>query len=166
MIGLLYQQKEELTKAEEILIKAQQEFEDGVAFVLRDRARVALEAKDLEKAEGLIKQSINLLSNSTQKGHLGISQVQLAKILTQKGNVVAAELIKDSIKLLHQSPNRFFEPSAYFNLAQVQNQAGKKEEAKQMAEKSLEILNSITNKNQHKKLKEERLKFLKEITLS
>lgn len=54
MVGLLYQQKNELEKAELELEKAQQEFEDMVAAVLRDRARVALEKEDLGSAENFI----------------------------------------------------------------------------------------------------------------
>jgi tetratricopeptide (TPR) repeat protein len=163
MIGLLYQQQDQLEKAEEILAQSQQEMQDWVAMVLRDRARVAIESKNLVKAEKLIKQSIELFKNSEQKGHLGISQVQLAKILTEKGELETAEdLVKDSIKLIEKSDNRFFESTAYFNLGQIQKQAGKIDEAKKSIQKSVEILDSITSPQQHKGLKEQRKKYLEE----
>ncbi len=164
MIGLLYLQKQDFTLAEQHLKEAQQEFEDLVAACLRDRSKVALEKKELKQAEDLALESIEKLKHSTKKGHLGASLVQLGKVLAAKGGLEQAEMtVKEGLDIIMVSPEKFFESSAYFNLAQIQKELGKTKEAKENAQKSLQILNGISSQDEHVELKKKREQFLEDL---
>lgn len=155
MIGVSFYQDKKFKEAEEFLNQSKEEFDklgdnDLVAAVLRDLSQIAKSQKDFDEATELIQQSIDLLKNSQKQGHLGISQVKLGMILADQENLEEAQTkIKIGIDNISKSPERFFEASAYFNLAEVQRKAGKEDEAKKSAEKSLQILDKLGNdKNQ------------------
>lgn len=137
MIGVALKQDGQYPEAGKILKDAEKEFgelgdQDLVAAVLRDRGDVALHQKDYVKAKELVEQSISLLSASQRIGHLGISKAKLGLVLAAEGKLAEAEaIIKEGLDDIKKSPDRFFELSAYLYLAEVQRQAGKKEEAKQ-----------------------------------
>lgn len=154
MIGVAYKQVFDHQLAQDYLAQAKIEFEKignqvGVGAVLRDQGVDALNDHNLSLAEQLMSQSIENLINTDQKGHLGISQAKLGLIWAARGKFDEAESkIKEGIGNIEQSSDRFFELTAWKNLAEIQIRAGEKEKARQSLQKAIEILNLISNSKQ------------------
>lgn len=157
MIGVIYYQQKNYPEALKWLRVSQSQFKlikdsDLIGAVLRDISSIYFDKNDLKHAEEYIIKSIKYLKFGHNLGHLGISQVKLGLIKKDEQSIL------DGIKNIEQSPDRFFESIAYYNLAQVQKDLGKLNEANKSALKSLQILNLISKRGEFldkkKKLKE------------
>ncbi|MFH0937335.1 MAG: tetratricopeptide repeat protein [Candidatus Daviesbacteria bacterium] len=169
MIGVAYYQDKKYPQAEEMLDKAQKEFEEMgnnllVGAIQRDRGLIAFEEKSLEKAQDFLRESIQTLEKIGNLGHLGVSQVKLGVVEAARGDTLEGETtIMRGIDNISQSPDKFFLATGYFDLAKVQKQTGKIDEARKSWEKSLEILNQISGQNEFKSRREEITKFIKNL---
>ncbi|GEM_PF-1477415 len=153
MIGVAQYQKKDYEAANKSLFTAQKEFEDQdneefTAFVLRDRGLVALKQRNFHGAEMLLKESISILTEVGNAGHLGISYVKLGNVYAERGILNAAlSKILQGIEELSKSSDTFFLSSAYFDLAKLCKQKGDTKEALKAAQKSVAILNTIGEKH-------------------
>lgn len=145
MIGIIYLQIKDYEAAKfnleqsEKLFKGVNNFYHGA--VLRDLAALAVEEHDIEKAEKLLRQSIAELSKSDASGHLGISKVKLGTVFQKQGKFSDAENnILEGLELIKHSDDRFFESSAYYNLAKLQKKMGQLSKSKLSAKEALALL--------------------------
>lgn len=170
MIGVIKYQQEKYVEAEGNLQIAKKEFEelgdqDLLGAVWRDLGLVAFEQKDYPKARERVEQSIGVLKGGNKLGHLGISQVKLGLVLAaQEQYLKAEEMIREGIVSIEKSEDRFFASIAYHNLAQVQKEQGKKEEAVASAQKSLQILDEVAGPDEHQSRRQKLENFLKDLT--
>ncbi len=169
MTGISYSHIEDYKQAEEFFQKAQSEFKQvgnkmKVGAVLRDRGSIAAASGNLNQAEELMQQSIHILKLTEFPGHLGISKVKMGMINLKRGKADEAEQeILEGIKDIEQSKDKWFESTAYFNLAEVQKELGKKSEVKQSLNKALEILNQIARPNEHSRRRQKITQLLQEL---
>lgn len=169
MIGVAYYQAEQYSKAEKFLIQAKEEFaklndKDLVGAVLRDLGLVARKEKDLSKAKKLLEESIAYLKGNL--GHLGMSQVKLGMVLSEEGNFSEAEeKVKEGIKNIQNSPERFFEALAWMNLGEVQKMTGKIKESKLSLLQAQSVLDSISSPYENQSLRKQIKELLKDYLL-
>lgn len=154
MIGVTYYQEDRYGQALESLGVAEKELEDlderiMMGAVLRDIGQVYLKKSEVKKAKYYLEKSLEVLRNIEPRSHWGISRVKLAFVFVAYGSLKGAEeLILDTIRNVDWGEDKFFESTAYFNLAQVQLKLEKKPQAKKSLEKSLEILDTIASKDE------------------
>lgn len=135
-----------------------------IGAVWRDLGSVASAQKDYVKALKYTQESIGIFENTEYVGHLGISQVKKGKVLGLENRLDEAEQqIKEGIKNIEKSPDRFFEAMAYKDLAEVQIRMGKKDEAKESVQKSREVLNQLGGEDSNQSLRQNLQDILKEI---
>jgi tetratricopeptide (TPR) repeat protein len=174
MSGVALSQVEKYIEAQEYLQKAQEEFEKEnnqlrVGAVLRDRSSIAAAQNNLDEAEAFMSQSVDLLSaleSDEALEHLGMSKVKMGTIYAKQEKLEKAErIILEGIEDLEKLPDNFFKSTAYFNLAEVQKELGKKDQAKASLQKSLELLNSFAGEDEHKRRREKITELEKELSL-
>ncbi len=169
MIGVAYKQEKQYPQAEKALQDALMEFEKLdqpvlIGAVLRDLGDVALYQENYPKAQNLLEQSITTLAKTDNLGHLGISKVKLGVVKARQGDVEVGEaIIKEGIADISQSPDQFFESTGYFNLAEVQKQAGKLTEARGSLAKAQEILDSLGSLDEFQERRKQISNLLKEL---
>lgn len=152
MIGVAYYQAKDYNKAEDFLQQSKSEFlkqgnDEFVGIALRDLGMNARKNNQPEEAKKYLKESIEALHKAGNKGHEGISRVKLGVLLEN------ISLIDEGIKLLVESKEVFFLSSAYWDKAKILND-------KELAKKSLEILNSFASENQFLERRKEIANFL------
>lgn len=166
MIGVAYYQAEQYIKANKFLNQAKEEFEKLndqilIGATLRDLGLVARRDKDLAKAKKLLEVSITHLKNNP--GHLGISQVKLGMVLSEAGDLTGAEeKVKEGIKNIQNSPERFFEAIAWMNLGEVQKMAGRIEESKFSLLQAQKVLDSLSLPQENQSLRKQIQELLKD----
>ena len=154
MIGVTYYQEDRYDQALESLGVAEEELEDLderilMGAVLRDIGQVYLKKSETKRAKYYLEKSLEVLRNIEPRSHWGISRVKLAFVFVSYGSLKGAEeLILDTIRDVDWGEDKFFEATAYFNLAQVQLKLEKKPQTKKSLEKSLEILDQISDKDE------------------
>ena len=166
MIGVAYYQNEQYDLAEEALQHAQEAFEEqGLdeysGFILRDRGLVARNERRFDEAESLLKESIQKLHATGSKGHEAMSLVKLGTVLSENGNFdEAIQTIQQGIEMLKETPETFFLSTAYFDLAKVFKSKGMNDKARDLANSSLQTLNSFSNETQFTKRRNDIKSFL------
>lgn len=149
LIGVGYYQERKYQKAEKVFREAQEEFEmddndESVGFVLRNRGMNARSNKDLKLAREFLQESIKRLVKAGNKGHEGISRVKLGRVFADEGDFKnALKEINKGMKLLADGKEKFFWSSSYLDRAKVHLQMGEKKKARNDAQESLRILNSL-----------------------
>ncbi len=172
MIGVAFYQDDQYEEAEAALQTAEDEFRtledmESVGMVLRDRGLIAYALEEFEQAKDLLKQSIDLLSSSDLPDHLGISRVKLGLVEAAVHNPDKGEmLISQGISEIEESENFFFLSTAYFNLAQVQNQLGQTEKATASALKARDLLDTHSPQDEFRIRRREIDTFLKTVKKS
>lgn len=154
MIGVAFKQEGNFTRAKEALQQAQKEFSKlgddiFVGAVLRDLGDVAFHQKDLIPAKDFLNRSIKTLTETANLGHLGMSKVKLGVILATEGQLAEGEAkVKEGLLAIEKSPDKFFESTACLDLALIQKQNGKKEEASWMLKRAEQLLNELGGPDQ------------------
>lgn len=135
-----------------------------IGAVLRDLGLVSLAQKDYAKTLEYIQESIEVFQNTEYIGHLGISQVKKGRVLGLQDRLDEAEQeIREGIKYIEQSPEKFFEALGYRDLAEVQIKANKSIEAEKSVQKAYEVLDSLGDKETNKSLRKDLEEILKDV---
>lgn len=169
MIGVVLLEMEEYEQSLKYLDQSENCYElihdsDMVGAVLRDKAAVMMELKDYARAEVFIKESIRYLEKGESMGHLGISEVRLGSLYRHLEELDQAEaLIHQGIAHIKQSQDRFFESSAYYQLALVFQDRKELFEARTSAERALRILEHISRESMYVERKKEIRNFIESL---
>jgi tetratricopeptide (TPR) repeat protein len=166
MSGLVNLQLSRYPEAKRLIVDAKKKFlvmnhQEMIGAVLRDQAAIAVADEDFVLAESLLKDSILSLTRTEKKGHLGMSKVKLGSVYRKQGKREEAEkYVKEGLEEIRDSEERFFESSAYFELAYIQKEMGDLNQAKLSGLTALRILEDISTEDKHNKRKKEMKLFI------
>ncbi len=168
MLGVVFNQLKNLADALDYLDQAERLFFEQknlgmVGAVLRDKGMIAINEKNFDKAEQLLKKSIQYLENEKLGGHLGISKVKLGELYLILNKLSDAErFVLEGIDEIKNTDDQFFESSAYFALAKIQRGQKQNSESQLSARRALNILEKVSFTG-HKNRKDEIQKFIKSL---
>ena len=166
MNGLVNLQLNNYLEATRLLAGAKKKFSEMnslemVGAVLRDQAAVAVAENDFVLAESLLRESISTLAQTEKRGHLGMSKVKLGSLYLKQNNLEEAErLAQEGLEEIKDSEERFFESSAFFELAHIQKEMGDLGQSKLSGETALQILEDISTGDKHAERKKEMKLFI------
>ena len=166
MSGLVNLQLERYSESKEFFFEAEKKFRDlnnpeMAGAVLRDQAARAVAEGDYVLGESLLKESIRTLIQTEQLGHLGMSKVKLGNVYRRQNRLEEAEgIVREGLEEIKNSAERFFESSAYFELAHIQKERGDLNQARVSGTTALRVLEDVAPGDKHSTRKKEMKLFI------
>lgn len=144
MIGVTYYQSGDSSEARVHLmrgLRAMRQVENrlGEGAVLRDLGMNEMRRGNWEESRSFLGESLQALAD--YPGHRGMTRVKLGVVEGTSGsNMMAGALIRRGIEEIKGTPDRWFESTGYWELAQLEAGMNNPRLAMEAYEKSLEIL--------------------------
>lgn len=156
MIGVALSQRGDAVSAGYELKWARKEMQEvgdkmGEGAVLRDLGLNRRDLGDLEEAEWYLNESLDVLKETGNRGHIGMTTVKRGVVEVELGKLTHGMIsIHGGIIQIESSSDRFFLSTAHWDFAKLLIKLENYVSAESEAQKSREVLDSLDHPEQYK----------------
>lgn len=149
MVGVTYYQSGDWPEARVHLMRGLRGMRQsgnrlGEGAVLRDLGMNEMRRGNGEESRRFLGESIRVLMGTEHKGHLGMSRVKLGVVEAISGSSqIARAVMRRGIEEIKLSPDRWFESTGYWELAQLEAKINNPKQAIEVYDRAMELLMSL-----------------------